>query len=65
MKKNVRKGNNNLIKTTTSVLNIENVRFFSTLGKLSNFETKSDDDTTRNFEYDFESIMHYGPYFFR
>ena len=35
------------------------------LGKLSNFVTKTDDDTTRNFEYDYESIMHYGPYFFR
>ncbi|XP_023344980.1 zinc metalloproteinase dpy-31 [Eurytemora carolleeae] len=33
-------------------------------GKLANFVTKTDDDTTRNFEYDYESIMHYGPYFF-
>lgn len=33
-------------------------------GKLVNFATKSDDETSRNFDYDYNSIMHYGPYFF-
>ena len=34
-------------------------------GKQKNFHTKGDDTTTRNFEYDYDSIMHYGPYYFR
>lgn len=33
-------------------------------GKYANFFTKSDDETSRNFDYDYKSIMHYGPYFF-
>jgi len=33
-------------------------------GKFANFFTKSDDETARNFDYDYKSIMHYGPYFF-
>lgn len=33
-------------------------------GKFGNFFTKSDDETSRNFGYDYNSIMHYGPYFF-
>ena len=45
--------------------NHECFQCFYLSGKLSNFVTKTDDDTTRNFEYDYESIMHYGPYFFR
>ena len=34
-------------------------------GKQKNFHTKGDDKTTRNFDYDYNSIMHYGPYYFR
>ena len=34
-------------------------------GKQKNFHTKGDDTTTRNFDYDYDSIMHYGPYYFR
>jgi len=33
-------------------------------GKFANFFTKSDDETSRNFDYDYKSIMHYGAYFF-
>lgn len=33
-------------------------------GKQKNFNTKGDDKTTRNFDYDYNSIMHYGPYYF-
>ena len=34
-------------------------------GKLANFRTMKDGETERNFDYDYSSIMHYGPYFFR
>ena len=34
-------------------------------GKLKNFSKKSFDTTTADFDYDYNSIMHYGPYFFR
>ncbi|XP_059088015.1 zinc metalloproteinase nas-31-like [Tigriopus californicus] len=33
-------------------------------GKLSNFRKKTFDTTTADFDYDYDSIMHYGPYFF-
>jgi len=33
-------------------------------GKLANFRTMKDGETERNFDYDYSSIMHYGPYFF-
>jgi len=33
-------------------------------GKFANFFTKNDDETSRNFDYDYKSIMHYGAYFF-
>lgn len=32
---------------------------------LVNFDKQSLDNTTYNFEYDYDSIMHYGKYFFR
>ena len=38
---------------------------FICLGKLTNFQTMKDMETSRNFNYDYSSIMHYGPYFFR
>ena len=34
-------------------------------GKFANFRTMTDGETARNFDYDYNSIMHYGPYFFR
>ena len=34
-------------------------------GKFANFRTMRDGETARNFDYDYNSIMHYGPYFFR
>ena len=34
-------------------------------GKFANFRTMTDRETARNFDYDYNSIMHYGPYFFR
>eukprot|EP00095_Tigriopus_kingsejongensis_P007144 maker-scaffold300_size216557-snap-gene-0.12 protein:Tk07144 transcript:maker-scaffold300_size216557-snap-gene-0.12-mRNA-1 annotation:"zinc metalloproteinase nas-12 precursor" len=34
-------------------------------GKMSNFRKKTFDTTTADFSYDYDSIMHYGPYFFR
>ena len=40
-----------------------NLRFLS--GKFANFRTMTDGETARNFDYDYNSIMHYGPYFFR
>jgi len=33
-------------------------------GKFANFRTMRDGETSRNFDYDYNSIMHYGPYFF-
>lgn len=33
-------------------------------GKMSNFRKKTFDTTTADFDYDYDSIMHYGPYFF-
>merc|ERR1712223_666511 len=33
-------------------------------GKFANFRTMRDGETSRNFDYDYSSIMHYGPYFF-
>jgi len=33
-------------------------------GKFANFRTMTDGETARNFDYDYNSIMHYGPYFF-
>jgi len=33
-------------------------------GKMFNFNTKSDDESSRNFNYDYDSIMHYGSTFF-
>lgn len=37
----------------------------SLTGKLKNFSKKSFDTTTADFDYDYASIMHYGPLFFR
>ena len=34
-------------------------------GKLKNFEKKTFDTTSADFDYDYNSIMHYGPLFFR
>ena len=34
-------------------------------GKHGNFNFQNDDDSTRNFNYDYNSIMHYGPFYFR
>jgi len=33
-------------------------------GKDGNFDFQNDDDSSRNFNYDYKSIMHYGPYYF-
>jgi len=33
-------------------------------GKDGNFDFQNDDDSSRNFNYDYNSIMHYGPYYF-
>jgi hypothetical protein len=38
---------------------------FGFTGKIANFRTMTDSETSRNFDYDYSSIMHYGPYFFR
>ena len=56
VKKNVRKGEKMIKRVMISS---------ALLGKYANFFTKSDDETSRNFDYDYKSIMHYGPYFFR
>ena len=40
-------------------------RLLSRVGKFANFRTMRDGETSRNFDYDYNSIMHYGPYFFR
>ena len=34
-------------------------------GLHQNFEFQNDDKSTRNFNYDYDSLMHYGPYSFR
>lgn len=33
-------------------------------GKHGNFNFQNDDESSRNFNYDYNSIMHYGPYYF-
>ena len=40
-------------------------RLIPRAGKFANFRTMRDGETSRNFDYDYNSIMHYGPYFFR
>ena len=40
-------------------------RFFFFSGKNKNFQKKTLDTTTVDFDYDYNSIMHYGPLFFR
>ena len=39
--------------------------FLTFSGKLKNFEKKTFDTTSADFDYDYNSIMHYGPLFFR
>ena len=34
-------------------------------GKWSNFDKRTPETTNADFAYDYDSIMHYGPYFFR
>ena len=34
-------------------------------GLHQNFDFQNDDKSTRNFNYDYDSLMHYGPYSFR
>ena len=48
----------NMLKT------FDEIKYFI-LGKMFNFNTKSDDESSRNFNYDYDSIMHYGSTFFR
>jgi len=33
-------------------------------GKQGNFKILNDEESSRNFNYDFNSIMHYGPFYF-
>ena len=34
-------------------------------GRIVNFQKKTFDTTVTKFDYDYDSIMHYGPYSFR
>ena len=44
---------------------LSNYNFNCVSGKWGNFDKRTPETTKADFAYDYDSIMHYGPYFFR